>query len=176
MATLTRTKTPRARSPRETGAQRSKPVVSAKRSIKVVRSCTIERPVEDVYTFCRNPENLTRIIEQPVSITRQSDTESHWSARVDSGEGIAWDAVVITDDPGRLLAWRSREDADLAHAGSLHFTSTSAGVGTQLKVELQYEPPAGKIRANLAKLMGKDAAHHVGAALRKLKSILESGE
>lgn len=88
----------------------TKITVPGNRGVKVVRSCTIRKPAAELYRFWRSLENLTQVIKHPVSITRVSDLESHWSVSAPGGDHRAeWDAVIINDEPNRLVAWRSKE-------------------------------------------------------------------
>ena len=48
--------------------------------------------------------------------------------------------------------------------------------GTEVKVELEYEPPAGATGAVLAKLFGKEPSQQIQDGLRRFKQIMETGE
>jgi uncharacterized membrane protein len=82
---------------------------------------------------------------------------------------------IIHDEPNAMIGWRSRDDASVAHAGSVHFTPTT-GRGTEVKVVLRYDPPGGKLTTTVAKLIGKDPKRQVQEDLRTLKQLLETGE
>src|SRR6187549_2519970 len=99
----------------------SRIAVSGNRGVKVVRSCTIRKPASELYQFWRSLENLERVIKHPVSITRLSETESHWKVTAPGNTFVEWDSVIINDHPNELLAWRSKEGADLANAGTVRF-------------------------------------------------------
>jgi uncharacterized membrane protein len=58
----------------------------------------------------------------------------------------------------------------------VHFNEASGGRGTELKVVLRYDPPAGKLGANVSKILGEDPAANVQEDLRRLKMLLETGE
>lgn len=156
---------------------RSKITVPGNRGVKVVRSCTIRKPAAELYRFWRSLENLAQVIKHPVAITRTSDTESHWSVSAPGGDHrVEWDAVIINDEPDRLVAWRSKEGADIANAGTVRFEPAPGDEGTEVRVQLEYDAPGGKFGALLAKLSGEEPAQQVAEALRRFKALMEAGE
>lgn len=155
---------------------RAKIAVPGNRGIKLVRAVTVRRPAEELYAFWRDLPNLTRVIKHSVSITPKSADESHWSVSAPGGRCVEWDAVIINDEPGRLIAWRSREGADVPNAGSVRFDEAPGGDATEVKVALEYDPPGGRLGAFVAKLTGEAAGRQVGATLRRFKALMEAGE
>ena len=87
-----------------------------------------------------------------------------------------WDAKIVTDTPGRVIAWKSLDGADVDTAGSVHFTELPHGRGTEVRVELKYDPPAGKLGTALARLIGNSPEAQIRADMRRFKQILETGE
>lgn len=154
----------------------SRIVVHGDSGIKITRSITIRKPAETLYAFWRDIENLARVIKHPVTITRVSDLASHWSVSAPGDRRVEWDAVVINDDPGRLIAWRSREEAEVPNAGTVRFEPAPGDEGTEVTVNLEYDPPAGKLGALLAKLTGDEAGQQVAETLRRFKALMEAGE
>ena len=154
----------------------SKIVVPGNRGVKVVRSVIVRRPASELYGFWRNFENLPRISKYGMTVTRQSDTASHWSVAAPFENGrVEWDAVVINDEPDRLIAWRSCDGAEIPNAGSVRFEPLPGDEGVEVKVALEYDAPGGKIGALLAKVTGEEPAQQVEAALRRFKALMETG-
>jgi uncharacterized membrane protein len=56
------------------------------------------------------------------------------------------------------------------------FQSAPLGQGTQLCVRMQYEAPAGKLGALVARLLGEEPKSAMRDDLRRLKQLLETGE
>lgn len=155
----------------------SRRIVRGSSGVNVTRAVTIRRSAQELYAFWRDLENLPKIIKHPVTITRSSDLGSHWSVSAPPGDRrVEWDAVIINDEPGKLIAWRSREDAEIANAGTVRFETAPGDEGTEVTVSLEYNPPAGKLGALLAKLSGEEPAQQVGEALRRFKALMEAGE
>jgi uncharacterized membrane protein len=155
---------------------RSKIVVAGNRGVKVVKSCTVRKPASVLYSFWRDFENIARITKHPIAVTRISDVESHWSVPGPGDNRVEWDAVIINDAPNRLIAWRSRDGAEVANAGSVRFEDGPPGEGTEVTVALEYNAPGGKLGALLAKLSGEEPAQQVAEALRRFKALMEAGE
>lgn len=161
---------------KRTETAKSKIVVRDNRGIKVVKSVTIRRPAQALYEFWRDLSNLPRIIKHPVRITTVTDVESHWEVSAPGGSPVEWDALVINDEPGRLIAWRSREGDQVANAGSVRFEPAPADEGTEVTVKLEYDPPGGRLGALIASFTGDAAGQQVADALRRFKALMEAGE
>lgn len=153
----------------------SKITVPGNKGIKVVKSVTILKPAQELYEFWRNVENLPRVIKHPATITRVTETESRWSVSAPGDRRVEWTSVIINDEPGRLLAWRSK-DGEVANAGSIRFEDAPGDQGTEVTVALEYDPPGGKLGALIAKFTRDEAGQQVADALFRLKCLMEAGE
>ncbi len=111
------------------------------------------------------------------SVTENADVgRSHWIARGPGGVLVQWDAEIINEVENQVLAWRSMPDSDIVTAGSVNFDRVRGGRATQLTVNLQYAPPAGRGGAALAWLFGRAPSQTIREDLRRLKQLLEAGE
>jgi uncharacterized membrane protein len=138
----------------------------------VDESITIRRPAADVYAFWRQLENLPSVFSHLASVTVNADGTSRWVAKGPAGVPVQWDARVINDIDNRLIAWQSLEGSTVATAGSVNFTDT--GLNTFVHVRLQYDPPAGRIGAQIASWLGDDPAATIRDDLRRLKVRMET--
>ena len=155
---------------------RAKIVVPGNRGIKVVQTVIILRPAMELYRFWRTATNLMQVIRPPTLITAVTEDESHWTVTAPAGRQMEWDALILNDKPGQLIAWRSRDGSDVAHAGSVRFEPVPSGEGTEVTVALEYNPPGGKIGAAIAKLTRDSVGAQVYDALRRFKALMECGE
>lgn len=144
--------------------------------IKAEATVTINRPVDDVFRFWRNFENLPRFMKHLESVRVQDRNRSHWVAKAPAGRTVQWDAEIINEAENELIAWRSLDGAGVANAGSVRFESLPGGRGTKVKVNLEYKPPAGKLGFALAKLFGEEPQQQVDDDLRRFKQVMEAGE
>jgi len=144
--------------------------------IRVDRAITIERPRWEVYQFWRSFTNLPRFMKNVESVTMLDGNRSHWVAKAPAGRTVEWDAVIHNERDGELIAWRSLPGSDVDHAGSVWFKDAPGGRGTEVCVELQYNPPAGTLGAIVASLFGKEPGQEIQEDLHRLKELLEVGE
>jgi uncharacterized membrane protein len=168
MKTRSVTETSSQQTPRSVG-----PSVESGEGVKIETSITIQRPVEQVYSFWRSLENLPRFMRHLKSVTQTTNAVSHWVIETDKGRTLEWDAQIIEEKTNQMISWQSLAEADVENAGSVWFTPTSNG-GTMLKVSLKYSPPGGKIGNAIAKLFGDDAEEQIVRDLNQLKTLLES--
>lgn len=150
--------------------------VKASSGVRVDQAMTINAPVEEIYSFWRKFENLPKFMYHLESVKEIDEMRSHWKAKAPLGMTVEWDAEIISEIPNELISWRSVEGADVANAGSVRFLPSTGGRGTVVKVELRYEPPAGKLGAAVAWLTGEEPSVQVREDLRRFKQLMETGE
>lgn len=149
--------------------------VHGNRGIKVVRACRIERPAAELYAACRELENLPRILGHPVAITPTEGPEPCWKVQIPVGQRlIEWNATLINDEPDRLIAWRSLEGAPVPNAGTIRFDPVEDGPGTTVTLQMEFDPPGGRLTAYLAELTGQGPESQVTEALQRFKRLMES--
>jgi uncharacterized membrane protein len=146
------------------------------RGIRVEKSVTVNASQEELYRFWRNFENLPRFMSHLESVKVLDDKRSHWVAKGPIGTDAEWDAEIINEIPNELIGWRSVDGSNVRNAGSVHFSRSTGNRGTEVKVVLRYDPPAGVIGAALSKLFGADPSHEVQEDLRSFKQLIETGE
>jgi uncharacterized membrane protein len=146
------------------------------RGVNVLESVTINRPIEQLYRFWRNLENLPQFMRHLTVVEKVTDTISHWGAKGPAGSVVEWDAEIFNEIPNKLIAWRSLEGADVVSAGSVNFDPEPGGRGTRVTVHLQYNPPGGKVGPAIARLFGADGETEIREDLRRFKQLLEAGE
>jgi uncharacterized membrane protein len=154
------------------------PVASVHRGegIKVEKSVVVNRPIQEVYQFWRNFENLPRFMDHLESVTVIDETRSHWIAKAPAGTRVEWDAVIHNEIENQLIAWRSLPGSDINNAGSVHFIPAGSNTRTEVRVILSYEPPAGKLGAAVAKLLGEEPSSQVEDDLRRFKQVVEAAD
>jgi uncharacterized membrane protein len=149
--------------------------VKTGQGIKVTRACTIRKPAAELFRFWRNLENLPRFMQHVISVEKISDVESRWTVKAPGGRTAQWNAVIFNEEQDRLIAWRTREGADVPNAGSVRFEPQGDGT-TMVKVALDYDPPGGRLSSFVAKLFGKEPNIQVAQDLARFKALMETGE
>src|SRR5215831_14905853 len=110
------------------------------------------------------------------SIRQIDEKQSHWTVKGPAGRTVEWDAVIHNEIDNELIAWRSLPGADVDNAGTVMFREAPGGRGTEIRVELQYNPPVGVVGAVISMLWGEEPGLQIQDDLRHLKEILEAGE
>jgi uncharacterized membrane protein len=148
------------------------------RGIHVEQAFTIGKSPQELYDFWHNFENLPQIMTHLESVRVIDEKRSHWVAKAPSiaGGKVEWDAEIINDEPGALIAWRSLPNADVDNAGSVRFVPAPGDRGTEVRVVLDYIPPAGRVGKFVAKLFGEEPKQQIQEDLRNFKRIMETGE
>jgi uncharacterized membrane protein len=158
------------------GWQLSRSDAAKARTVRVTKTITVNRSPRDVYRFWRDLRNLPRFMSHLEEVHVLGDKRSRWRAKGPAGVTVAWDAEITEDVPNERIAWRSLEGADVDNAGTVHFKPGPNGRGTEVKVEIRYAPPAGRVGASILKLFGEAPGQQIREELRALKQLLETGE
>jgi len=153
--------------PFENGSTRT--ALSGDRGIHVREAMRIDKPISEVYAFWRQLENLPRVLTHLEQVTELGNGRSHWIARGPAGMGVEWDAEIINEVENKVIGWRSLPDSDVVTAGSVNFKPVRDGRATEIAVHLQYEPPAGRAGAFLARIFGGEPSQTIREDLRRLK-------
>ena len=156
-----------ARQPGQAGAKTS----------EVTRSVTIGRSADELYSSWRGAGHLPRVMEHFAVITETDQDQAHWTVRVPGGRSFSWDTRVVDDRPGELLSWQSLPGTELPNRGEVRFRPAPGDRGTEVTLHLHFQPPGGALGAAAAKaLNGLVPSLLVGDALRRFKSLVETGE
>jgi uncharacterized membrane protein len=146
------------------------------RGIHVEQAMTVNRTPWDLYQFWRNFDNLPRFMKHVKSVKVLDEKRSHWVVDGPAGKSVEWDAEIINDEPNALIAWRSLAGATVDNAGSVRFVPGPEGRGTEVRVVIDYIPPAGVVGKWVATLFGKNPASDIREDLRRFKRVMETGE
>ncbi|HEY2066553.1 MAG TPA: SRPBCC family protein [Gemmatimonadaceae bacterium] len=151
-------------------------------SMHIRKSVTIARPIEEVYSFWRNFENLPQFMQHLDNVRTTDDTRSHWTAKPLGGSGdgnakaIEWDVEIIEDRENELIAWRTVGISELSGRGTVEFRVAPGGRGAEVHADMQFDPPGGPVGAKLARLFRDVPGIKLENNLNLLKQILETGE
>ena len=158
------------------GRGSSRDMVRSSRGIKVKSAVTIGRPIGEVYGFWRNFENLPRFMSHLQSVEVLDGQRSHWTAVGPANMRVEWDAETVEDRPEDLISWRSLPGGQVDTAGYVRFRQAPGNRGTEVLVEMRYDPPGGVVGASIAKLFGESGQEVVSRDLQAFKNVLETGE
>ena len=131
---------------------------------------------ETAYRFWHDYENLPRFMRHLESVNVTGSNQSEWVAIGPMGARIRWTAQTTEDRENERIAWESLPGGDLPNNGSVEFRPGVAGRGTIVKVGMEYRPAAGAIGRTVATVMGRNPQFAAREALRRFKSLIETGE
>jgi uncharacterized membrane protein len=145
-------------------------------AVEIVETISINASPEEIYSFWKNFENLPSFMKHLESVSVVDENISHWVAKAPLGTSVEWDAQLIVEEPNRRLSWETLPDSEIQHEGLVSFEAGANGRGTMVRVEMSYEPPAGHLGAQLARVLGEEPRVQIREDLRRLKQLIETGE
>ncbi|MEO8071093.1 MAG: SRPBCC family protein [Acidobacteriota bacterium] len=153
------------------GATESQRALSGPRGVHVRDRIVIDADIDTVFEYWRDLSHLASVIEHIESVEELSERRSRWVARGPFGLRAEWDAEIINEVPGRLIAWQSLDGADIISAGSVRFRETVRGI--EVTVHLQYAVAPGKAGAAAAWLLGDAPTQQMRAGLERFRHEIE---
>jgi uncharacterized membrane protein len=150
--------------------------VPHEKGIHVVQTITVNRPVEDLYFFWRDPTHMPQVFSYVESVEVTGDDRAHWTITLPGGIKSEFDAEVYTKTPYEVISWRSLPGSEIDNAGSVRFKPAPGEDGTEVQLTLEFVPPGGVIGKALMTLFGDAPEQYIGQFLREFKQVMETGE
>jgi uncharacterized membrane protein len=141
--------------------------------ITINKSVYVYRPITEVYHFWRNLENFSEITSDLENVDVKNLRHSRWVMKTPFGNTVEWKAEIVEEHKNEMIRWASLKGSEVANTGTIHFKPMLDGKGTEIKVQLQYQPPYGKFGLWVASLFGFSPEKQVEDALFQLKDLLE---
>lgn len=142
----------------------------------VSRSITVGKSPDELYESWRDPEQFTRVMGHVADITSRSDDRFYWTVHGPMGQDVSWETHVVDEEPGEFIQWKSPEDAMLPNEGEVRFEDAAGDRGTVVTLSVTIHPPGGALGNAALKRLGIVPAVLAGEALRRFKSLAETGE
>lgn len=143
--------------------------------VEIRSTITVNRSPDEVYSFWRDFQNLSRFMNNVRSVQVLDQLRSRWTVEV-AGKTLEWDAEITDDRPNELIAWRTLRNADVTNSGEVRFIRAPGGRGTEVHVTIQVRLPGGALGRAAAKLGQKLPEQEVASDLLRLKQVMELGE
>jgi uncharacterized membrane protein len=157
-----------------TRALRLRQASAPREPLHVLRTVMVNRPPEELYAVWRNFENLPAIMQHLDSVRVLDAKRSLWRARSPFGGTVEWEAELTHEVPDRELGWRSLPGSEVESTGVVRFEPSPLGYGTQLQVEMVYAPPAGRLGASVARMLGEEPHQQIEDDLQRFKQRMEA--
>lgn len=146
--------------------------VSGNRGVRIESAVEIECPAATLFRFWRHLEGLPQVMRHVKSVERRGGKRSHWEVEGPAGQTLEWDAEIINEEEGRLIAWKSLPGATVSNAGSVWFEPVAGGA-TRVKVAMEFDPPAGAVGLAVAQLFGRSPSADLAEDLQRFKDFAE---
>jgi len=143
-------------------------------SVDIKYTIAVNKSRQEVYDFWRSLDNLPLFMSHLEYIEVTDNTRSHWEVKTPGQmPNLRWDAEIIKDIPGSLIAWQSLPDAMIETSGEVQFDDAHIEGATIVKIAIRYAPPAGGIGAGIAKLLNPMFENMVREDLVNFKAYIE---
>lgn len=138
----------------------------------VHRGITVDRPIDAVIGFWTDRERLDRGLAEWATLEQLDDNRWRCVASDPGGGGTEWRAEITVDGP-RRLSWRVK-DGPVDQRGRVELASAPQDRGTEIRAELRWR--SGPVRRVLGLASGHDPDLALRSALRRIKSLIETGQ
>ncbi|WP_223634330.1 SRPBCC family protein [Corallococcus sp. EGB] len=143
--------------------------------VEVERTLTVGRPAEELYRLWREPSTLRRLMAGFADVTPTEGDGRHWEIHEPLGK-LSFDSRVVEDRPAEFMSWESTEGSAVRTRGWIRFRPAPADWGTEVTMHVAFLPPGGALVEALAQRLEAIPALRVMTALRRFKSLAETGE
>jgi uncharacterized membrane protein len=145
-----------------------------RRSIDFSKTLHFDVPVEQLYGFWSNFENLPRFMRNVRSVRKTSENQWQWEVAGPLGASVRWNAEVTQRIPNKVLAWSTTPGSSVQHAGLVRFDPE--GSGTRMHVRMSYNPIAGALGHAVTSLFGADPLAEMDEDLLRLKTFFQTSK
>ncbi|WP_436344756.1 SRPBCC family protein [Natronorubrum sp. FCH18a] len=144
----------------------------------IKRSITVDKPPEELETFWRDPEQLSRIVGEfaDVSSTMRDGDHHHWRVSAPAGRQFEWQTRLVEEQSGDRLRWETIGGAPVSYEATVQFRPAPGDHGTEVTLEIQYDPPGGSLTDGAMHRLGIVPESLAGTVLDRFKSLAETGE
>lgn len=147
-----------------------------KKGVRVQRSLTIKRSVEDLYTFWYDIERAPLYMDYIESVMKTSDRTFHWIARGPFGRTVEWNSELLQVVPNEVIAWHVHGKPITANAGKVTFEPAPGSRGTVVTLELDYIQFQGAFGTGIGQIIRHIPEQQTLETLRRFKELMEAGE
>jgi uncharacterized membrane protein len=136
---------------------------------------TISRPADELRALWLDPRTCTGIWAHFAIVTMRGDGTVDWIARGPAGSQYRW-RTKITDTGPDDIRWASVDGADVPNTSVLTLRPAPAGRGTELHLDVQFDPPGGVVGKAASKLFHIVPGEIVQKALYQFRALALTGE
>lgn len=136
---------------------------------------TIDRTANSLLELWRAPDTLPRIFSHFATIAIIDQDTAEWQVEGPLGAQYRWQTRGSVDSLGQL-DWFSLDGADVPNTGQLRFRPAPADRGTEVSLDVRFDPPGGFVGEGMSKLFHIVPREIVLKALYKFRALALTGE
>lgn len=142
--------------------------------VRMQETVRIDAPVDEVYDFWHDLDNLADNMASVDSVERNGTDTMHWAQKGPMGIWTAeWDAEIVEDKKNSTIAWRSTAESQVPTAGRVRFASLKGEKATALTFTAEFQPPAGAVGAFFGRAVFPMVRRQVRRDLYRAKHAME---
>jgi uncharacterized membrane protein len=145
-----------------------------RRTVDLRMTVVVERPIAQVFEFCRDFENFPEVVDLQLDVEDFQDGRSRWTVLSPSGAPITWNATVTKYVPNSVIAWESVAGADVYASGLMRFAPLDART-TRVDITLAYRPQNTALSDALRVLVSPSNERRMRTQLRSASRGLGEG-
>jgi uncharacterized membrane protein len=138
-------------------------------------SVTVGRPAEDLQALWLRPDTQSRIWADFADVNAAGDGSAEWTASGPAGGEYRWRTETRQTSPTEVR-WSSLEGADVANTGTLLLRQAPGDRGTELHLDVRFDPPGGVVGEAVSKLFHIVPREIVSKALYRFRALAMTGE
>jgi uncharacterized membrane protein len=136
---------------------------------------TIGRPAEELRGLWLQPDAQSSIWAHFADVTALDDRTAEWVVHGPAGGEYRW-RTEMDDSATGELRWSALEGADVANTGALAFRPAPGERGTELHLNVRFDPPGGFVGEAVSKLFHIVPREIVLKALYQFRALALTGE
>jgi uncharacterized membrane protein len=138
---------------------------------RVEGSIEVEAPVQEVYEYWRNLENLPHFMTNREEVRSTGPDTTHWRVKGPLGASLEFDARTTQDEPNEALGWNT-QNGQVETSGQVRFRDVTPN-RTRVEVQMNYWDPPGGRAGEVASRLVANPDIMVQQDLQNFKEIIE---
>jgi len=144
---------------------------------RIERWISIGKSPHELYALWKDPRTINQVMGHAAAVTSMGDGRMGWTVeRGPLGRDLQWETSIVEDVPDGLIRWETVPESNVTNSGTIAFRAAPGEWGTEVTLSIALVPPSGPLGGVALRLAGPLPDLMVGKALRRFKSLAETGE
>lgn len=143
------------------------------RNINIRGQVTVKKPLEEVYSFWRNLENLPLFMNHLNKVTPTNDARTQWNFSTSGVTGLLeWDTEIVKEEKNHLLGWHSLPGSSIENSGKVVFEPQGDDI-TEIHIVISYKAPFGTVGEKIGRWINPLLEDTIKADIERYKQYME---